>query len=278
MIKKHLILLSMVVYSMTTLAQSSNSHLLFQYYGIYENQSEFSYISQYLVNNNITMAGPDQEKAIIDAHNYYIAHKEEIDIKTKADELIQFRSAVKGAIADGWAKALSSVASIIPTAVAAGEKQREEYEKARNRDKEIQAFLAQHSSQTPYKQYNQNFGQSPVSTNETKRKRVTTSNGYDEPLPTVSSNNTTINNGGSNDRIIQAVYVLGNQLVTCRLRYNSGRIWAYSTSRNTLNQEEWISIQMPETPSPTMSIKDGDYAKNYKYTISGGGMIFYFNM
>lgn len=285
----------------SNMAQTSNSHLLFQYFGANENQSELNYISWVLENNNLTTPGPDQEEAIIEAHNFYLSHKEEIDMSFKAEELIQFRSAVKNAIAAGWARALSSIASSLPTAFAAGQKQQEEYQKKINRDKEIQAYIAQHSSKssTP-KQYTQNFGSTSAMTNSTSRPQVTTSNGFEEPLPSVTNSHTSShNNGGDqpsnsqsnlssyittvtnnvfNERIIQAVYVSGNQLVTCRLRYNSGRVWAYSTSKNPLGKEEWVSIQTPETPTPTMSNRDGDYAKDYKYTISGAGMKFYFNM
>lgn len=282
MIKRNLITLVLAASIFATYAQSSNSHLLFQYFGANENQSEINYISQYLEKNNLTMPGPDQEKAIMEAHNFYITHKEEIDINAKANELILFRSAVKSAIAAGWAQALNSFASSLPAAFAAGQKQQEEYQKKLNRDRDIQAYIAQNSSSTP-KQYTQNFGSTPVMTNTTSRPRVTTSNGFDEPLPSVSQSNSSSNHlGGTNntlnERILQAVYVSGNQLATCRLRYNSGRIWAYSTSKNPLGQEEWVSIQIPETPTPTMSIRDGDNAKDYKYTISGAGMKFYFNM
>lgn len=282
MISKRLFVLYLAASSLATFAQSSKSHLLFLYFGINENQSELNYISDYLEKNNLTMPGPDQEHAIIDAHNYYVTHQEEIDISTKANELIQFRSAVKSVKAAAWAQALGSIASSIPTAIAAGQQQQEEYQKKLNRDNEIQRYIAQHSSNAP-KQYSQNFGSTPTVTNLTTRPQVTTSNGFDEPLSSASQSNTSSKhiggtNNTSNDQIIQAVYVSGHQLVTCRLRYNYGRIWAYSTSKNPLGQEEWVSIQVPETPTPTMSIRDGDKAKDYKYTISGAGMIFYFNM
>lgn len=282
MIKRNLITFVLAASVFATYAQSSNSHLLFQYFGANENQSELYYISQYLEKNNLTMPGPDQEKAIIEAHNYYLVHKEDIDMAIKANELILFRTAVKERKAAMWSQALTSFASALPAAFAAGQQQQEEYQKKLNREREIQAYIAQNSSSTP-KQYTQDFGNTSTVTNTMSRPRVTTSNGYDEPLPSVSQSNSSSNliggtNNTLNERIIQAVYVSGNQLVTCRLKYNSGRIWAYSTSRNQLRQEEWISIQIPETPTPTMSIRDGDYARDYQYTISGGGMKFYFNM
>lgn len=261
------------------MAQTPNSHLLFQYFGANENQSELNYISWVLESNNLTTPGPDQEEAIIELHKFYLSHKEEIDMNFKAEELIQFRSAVKNAIAAGWARAISSITSSLPAAFAAGQKQQEDYQKKINRDREIQTYIAQISSNTP-KQYTQNFGNTPEMSNSTSRPRVTTSNGFDEPLPSVnsSSNHIEETNNNLNERIIQAVYVNGNQLVTCRLSYNGGRIWAYSTSKNPLGQEEWISLQFPETPAQTMSIIDGDNAIDYKYTISSAGMKFYFNM
>ena len=286
MTKRHLITIALVVYSFAIFAQSSNSHLLFQYFGANENQSEIVYISQYLEKNNLTMPGPDQEKAIIEAHDYYLAHKEDIDMAIKANELILFRTAVKERKAAMWSQALtsfaSSLASSLPAAIEAGQKQQEDYQKKLNRDKEIQAYIAQNSSSTPI-QYTQNFGNTPVGTNTITQPRVTTSNGYDTPLPSASYNKTSSidfggTSGNSNEQIIQAVYVSGNQLVTCRLRYNSGRIWAYSTSKNMLNNEEWVSIQTPETPMTTMPLRDGDYAKDYRYTVSGAGKKFYFNM
>lgn len=268
------------------MAQTSNSHLLFQYFGANENQSELDYISWVLESNNLTTPGPDQEEAIIESHKFYLSHKEEIDMKFKAEELIRFRSAVKEMNAAMWSQAVSSMASSLATGIAAGSAaaaaQQEEYQKKLNRNNDILAYISKNSSSAP-KQYTQNFGSTPVMTNSTSRPRVTTSNGFDEPLPSVSQSYSSSNhiegtNNTLNERIIQAVYVSGNQLVTCRLKYNSGRVWAYSTSKNPLGHEEWVSIQIPETPTPTMPIRDGDNAKDYKYTISGAGMKFYFNM
>lgn len=284
------------------MAQTSNSHLLFQYFGTNENQSELNYISWVLESNNLTIPGPAQEEAIMKSHEFYLSHKEEIDMKIKAEELIQFRAIVKENKAAMWSQALSSMASSLATGIAAGSAaasaQQEEYQKKLNRNNEVLAYISQNSSSTP-KQYTQNFGSTPIMTNSTSRPRVTTSNGYDEPLPSTpmtSANNsqsTTYNEStqtSSNfskgisqlstnisEKTIQAVYVQGNQLVSCRLRFMAGKIWAYSTSKDALNRENWNNFY-PDTPSPTMPVRDGNNARDYKYTISGAGMKFYFNM
>lgn len=282
--KKILLVGGMLFYFTSSFSQESNANLLFQYFGIDENQFEINYIASILENNHISES--DRNSAIIEAHEYYIAHKEEIQTTIKANELIMFRDAVKKAKSAAWSQVLTAMATTIatsmPAAIEAGNQQQIEYQEKLNRDRDIQAYVARHSSNTP-KQYTQNFGNTPVGTNTTTRPRVTTSNGYDTPLPSASYNKSSSIDLGrtsvnSNEQIIQAVYVSGNQLVACRLQYNSGHIWAYSTSKNPLGQENWISIQVPETPTPTMSIRDGDKAKDYKYTISGAGMKFYFNM
>ncbi len=278
--KLFLILGMMPLFNVALWAQELHTELLFKFDNLRENQIELDYISLFLQENNLTTNSPDLEKNIMEAHEYYSSHKKEVDFMLKGKELVQFISYHRTRSAAILTQMLGVVATGIQSGIAAGQQQQKEYQKKINREREIQAYIAQNSSSVP-KQYTQNFGSTPVMTYPTSRPRVTTSNGFDEPLPSVSQSNSSSNLIGgtdSNERIIQAVYVSGNQLVTCRLRYNSGRIWAYSTSKNPLGQEEWVSIQIPETPTPTMSIRDGDNAKDYKYTISGGGMKFYFNM
>ena len=80
---KNLISISFVCLCYNLNAQTSNSQLLYQHFGVNENQSELNYISRLLEANNLTIAGPNQEKAITEAHNFYLSHKEEIDMNLK---------------------------------------------------------------------------------------------------------------------------------------------------------------------------------------------------
>lgn len=250
----------LVACSLATFAQSSKSHLLFLYFGINENQSELNYISNYLERNNLTMPGPDQEHAIIEAHNYYVAHQEEIDISTKANELIQFRSAVKSAKAAAWAQALGSIASSIPTAIAAGQQQQEEYQKKINRDNEIQAYITQHSSSTA-KQYTQVFGDVPTGSNNPQAPKVTTSNGLEGPLPSPKSFET-----GSESETMGVIIEKGVRQ-SVRLKVKGDRLeemlvgdpYVYSGNRN------WLPVG--ENGIPTEYKSDGELSKLYKYKV-----------
>lgn len=272
----------MVVYNLTTFAQNSNSHLLFQYYGANENQCEIIYISQYLEKNNYTTPGAVQDKAIEEAHKYYLAHKEDIDMALKANELVAFRSAVKEMNAAMWSQAFSTIASSLATGIAAGNAaataQQEEYQKKLNRNNDILAYISKNSSSTP-KQYTQDFGNTPVETRKTTSPQVTTSNGFDEPLPSAPASIRTDNIGSINagERTIHGVFVYNSLQTVVRLRYFNGQITAYSTSRDALNREQWISIY-PDTPHPTMEIQDGNLARDYKYKVSGDGKVFLFNL
>lgn len=264
------------------MAQTSNSYLLFQHFGINENQSELNYISRLLEENNLTIAGPNQEKAIIEAHNFYLSHKEEIDMNLKAEELVLFRSAVKEATkeakAAAWAQALSAISTSIQSATIAAQQLPNKYQEKKDIDRNIQSYIAQHSHKS-FEIPQQNFGNNNTTSSQTTtRRRVTTSNGYEEPLPSVPSNNTNpeVVKNVSTGNVIQAVYVQGDKLVSCRLNINENRIWGYSTSKDPLSREEWNNFY-PESPVGTMPIKDGNYAKDYKYTISAGGKTFYFN-
>ena len=263
-------------------SQELHTNLFFQYHGVNENQIELEYISIVLQNNNLTPTSSQYERVIMEAHDYYINHKEEIDIAYKANELLEYRSARKAYVAAAWGQALTTIAAGIPSAIAAGQQQQKEYQEKLNRDRKIQDYITQNSSRTPMVTPQQNFGNSLSVNNSHETRHVTTSNGYDTPLPSspsyksVSDTSKKIASSLS-EKVIQAVYVQGNQLVSCKLRFMNGQIWAYSTSKDALNHEEWNNIY-PQSPTPTMSLKDGDNARNYKYTVSSAGMIFYFNM
>ena len=285
--KKMLILGVMPFFNVALWAQELHTELLFQYYGYNENHMEMKFISAILQEHNLTQAGPDQEKAILEAHNYYLNNKDEVDMLIKAKELIEYRAAVKGYKTAGWLSALSQVAAAIPDAVAAGQQRQTEYQEKLNRDKNIQNYIAQHSSNSPTTIPQQNFGtnSNPIEST-TRRMPPRTSNGFDEPLPSAPSysNNitkdasaSTTDNSQASEKIISAVYVQGGQLISCRLRYNSGQIWGYSTSKNAVNRENWIDFY-PQRPTSTMSLLDGDNAKDYKFKIKASGLTFYFNM
>lgn len=204
----------------------------------------------------------------------------------KAKELIEYRAAAKGYKSARVAQILGSVAAVIPSAIEASNRQQMEIEARKIQQNSVNNYIAMHSSnaQIQYSQYSQNFGNTAYNTRSTQQSpRITTSNGYDTPLTSPTSNNSysgsanTSINTNSNEQIISAVYLQGNQLVTCRLRYYSSQIWAYSTSKDALHRENWTNIY-PQTPSQTISIQDGDYARDYKYKVSASGLTFYFNL
>ena len=84
-------------------------------------------------------------------------------------------------------------------------------------------------------------------------------------------------NNQNSERVIQGVYVYGNQLAVIRLRYFGGKITHISTSKDMMGREQWQQIY-PDNPHPTMSIQDGQLAREYKYKISAGGTVIYFNL
>ena len=277
----------MPLFSVALWAQELHTELLFQHYGYNENHMEIKYISAILQERNLTQPGPDQERAISEAHNYYLKNKDDIDMSIKTKELIEYRAAVKSYKTVGWLNAISYVAAGIPDAVAAGQQRQTEYQEKLNRDQNIQNYIAQHSSNSPTTIPQQNFGtNSNTIESTTRRMPPRTSNGFDEPLPSAPSygDNTTQNSSASQtsntqvgEKIISAVYVQGGQLISCRLRYNNGQIWGYSTSKNAINRDNWIDFY-PQRPTSTMSLLDGDNAKDYKFKINASGLTFYFNM
>ena len=286
--KKLLFFLGLIFFSKTLSSQELHPELLFNYYGIDENQMEIQYISLILQNNNLMIQSSEQEKAISEAHNYYLNHKKEIDYSLKEQELIEYRSVVKEINAAAWGNFFGAVANGLPTAFAAGQRQQAENQEKLYQERKIQEYIVQNSSHTSKTIPQQNFGinsDMPNSNNGNRYYKVTTSNGYDEPLPSLAENTTTNNNhqtttnAKSNmpEKIIQAVYVQGNQLVSCRLRFAGGRVWAYSTSKDALNRDIWKDFY-PQSPSSTIQIQDGDNAREYKYKISTSGLTFYFNL
>ena len=294
--KKLLFTTSLFFFCSFLWAQELHTELFFQFHGINENQIELEYISFFLQNNNLTTPSPQYEQAIMSAHDYYINHKEELDIAYKTNELLEYRSARKAYVAAAWGQALSYIAAGIPSVIAGAQQQHAEYQEKLNRERKIQDYIRQYSSTTsmvtPQQNFGnsnslnnsqQNFGNSNSLNNSHNTHHVTTSNGYETPLPSSPTNNSisNISNGIESssmpEKVIQAVYVQGSQLVSCRLRLFTGRITAYSTSKNIMHQEEWNNIY-PESPRQTVSAIDGNLAEDYKYTINSAGMKFYFNM
>lgn len=261
MIKRNLFVIAMVVYNLTTFAQNSNSHLLFQYYGANENQCEIIYISQYLEKNNYTTPGAVQDKAIEEAHKYYLAHKEDIDMALKANELVAFRSAVKEMNAAMWSQAFSTIASSLATGIAAGNAaataQQEEYQKKLNRNNDILAYISKNSSSTP-KQYTQDFGNTPVETRTTTSPQVTTSNGFDEPLSSTNSYST-----GQGTETVGMLVSNGIQQ-NVRLKINGNVIvgrYVGGTVRSPWG-EGWTQENLQGMPTNIQI--DGEWAKMYR--------------
>jgi hypothetical protein len=79
------------------------------------------------------------------------------------------------------------------------------------------------------------------------------------------------------EKVIQGVYVYNNQLALVRLRYYSGKITHFSTSRDMMNREQWQTMY-PDNPHPTNSMLDGQLAREYKYKVSVSGTNVYFNL
>jgi len=79
------------------------------------------------------------------------------------------------------------------------------------------------------------------------------------------------------EKVIQGVYVYNGQLAVVRLRYYEGKITHVSTSRDMMGREQWQTIY-PDTPRQTMSMVDGQLAREYKYKVSVSGTTVYFNM
>lgn len=94
-------------------------------------------------------------------------------------------------------------------------------------------------------------------------------NGYDRSSRSYSHS--------ENEKVIQGVYVNNQQQAIVRLRYIGGKITHYSTSRDILGKENWQPIY-PDNPHPTMSLQDGQMAKEYGYKVSIGGTTVYFNL
>ena len=241
------------------IAQTSNSQLLFQHFGVKENQSELNYISRLLEENKI--AGPNQEKAIIEAHNFYLSHKEEIDMTLKAEELILFRSAVKEAKAAAWTQALGTFATNFSSALSMVQQQQNiELQNKRKKEAEIQSFLARHSTSRP-QQYTQDFGNTPVETTRTKSPRVTTSNGLEEPLPSAKS----FESGSLSEKM--GVKVENGVSQSVRVRVNGDRledIWNGSPLVDKGNKS-WYPVGQNGYHTDYKS--DGELSKLYKYKV-----------
>ena len=298
----------------------NSSYLVNKYYDIPDNKYELIYIFDMLQNNNFANEA-DMEKAVVECHKYFVEHQDEILTSIKADELLQYRNKYQEIRekrrSEMWAPLLSALPGIISNATMAGlnagQLQQQQYQQRLNRDKETQAFLASHSSKPSYKEYKQDFGSAQNTNTKSSYRKVTTSNGFDEPLPSAPASNTpqqnysgvqssnnrrvTTSNGfdeplpsapasirpdnvssiNSGEKVVQGIFVYNSQQAVVRLRYYNGQITAYSTSRDALNREQWISIY-PDTPHLTMEIQDGNLARDYKYKVSGDGKVFLFNL
>ena len=230
--------------------QGNSSYLVLKYYNIPENKYELEFLSALLQNYNFAN-DDDLDKAIAEGHVFFVEHQDEILTAIKSQELLIFRENVQNFHArkreEMWGPILRALPNILSVATAAGIEaglqQQQQYQKKVNRDKDIQTYIAQNSSSTS-KQYTQNFGNTPVGTNTITQPRVTTSNGFDEPLPSapVSKKSDEIVTPNAGERIIPGIFVYNSQQAVVRLKYYSGRITAYSTSKDALNREQWISF------------------------------------
>ena len=263
----------MLLFVTSGFSQESNVNLLFQYFGINENQFELDYISGILDRDGIT-SEMDLETSIEEAHNYFVAHQEKIQTEVKANELMSLIKIGEKEKAEFWSQALSSISSYlssaIPAAIEAGNQQQVEYQKKINRDKDIQAYIAQHSSNTP-KQYTQVFGDMPTRPNDPQSPRVTTSNGFEEPLPSAKSFK------AGTESEVMGVKVDNGIRQSVRLRVNGDRledIWVgdpfvYNGSKS------WFPVG--QNGYPTDYKADGELSKLYKYKamvrIAGSGLI-----
>ena len=175
----------------------NSSYLVFKYFDIPENAYELEFLSSLL--NNFNFANDaDIDKAIVEGHKYFVEHQDEILTEIKSNELIITREEVKEERkklrAEMWAPLFSALPGIISNATIAGlnagQQQQQQYQQKLNRDKEIQAFLASHSSKPSYKEYKQDFGSAQNTNTKSSYRKVTTSNGFDEPLPSAPTSNT----------------------------------------------------------------------------------------
>lgn len=270
---KNLISISFVCLCYNLNAQTSNSQLLYQHFGVNENQSELNYISRLLEANNLTIAGPNQEKAITEAHNFYLSHKEEIDMNLKAEELVLFRSIVKKATkeakAAAWTQALESFVTNFSGALSAAQQQQNiDLQKKLNKEIEIQSVLARHSTSAP-KQYTQNFGSTPVDTITPKSPRVTTSYGLEEPLPSAKSfvpGTETETMGIIIEKGVRKsirLKVIGNSLEA---------MWHSDDPLEYVGNKSWVPVGRLGDNTDYKS--DGELSKMYKYrvTLDHGGV------
>lgn len=264
--------------------------LALKYYDFPENKYENIFLSAFLekfpTNNR-----EELEIVIKEGHKYFIEHQEDILTEIKVNELIESREIGKKDRkkrkaefrAEMWAPLLSALPDIISNATMAAQNaaqmQEQQYQQKINRDNEIQAFLARNSSKTSYAVPQQNFGNFQNTKAKSSNRKATTSNGYEEPLSSasVSTKPDYVGSINAGERVVQGVFVYNSQQTVVKLRFFNGQITAYSTSRDALNREQWISIY-PDTPHPTMDIQDGNLARDYKYKVSGNGRVFYFNL
>lgn len=200
------------------IAQTTNSHLLFQFFGVNENQSEMNYISYVLETNNITTPGPDQEKVITEARNYYRAHKEEIDMNTKAEELVQFRDVVEHVEAEAWLHALGAISGGITGALTAIQQQADKRQETTDDGKKEQSIISQPT--TSYSVQNtQNIG--------------------------TFAGTTAMNSPSSQqpEQTIEAIYAGQGGLNNLLIRVQGDKVVAYCSGRDYQGRQIWDNIQ-----------------------------------
>ena len=248
---------------MSVFSQESNTNLLFQFFGINENQFELDYISSVLGQKNIT-AEKDLEAAVLEIHKYYIEHQEEIQTTVKANELIAFRNAGKKEQAEMWSQALSSIGKSLaigfPAAIEAGNQQQIEYQKKINRDNEIQAYITQHSSKAT-KQYTQVFGDMPTGSNAPQAPRVTTSNGLEDPLPSAKSFET----GPESETM--GVIIENGVRQSVRLKVDGDRLESMLVGDPFVDTGNRSWLPVGKNGIPTEYKTDGEISKLYKYKV-----------
>ena len=145
----------------------------------------------------------DLKKSIIEGHDYFVENQDRLLMNLKTNELLQERERIKSANKkyreerakqrkETWGPLLEGLSNVLAVALVTGveasqQQQQTDYQNRISNDRKTQAYIAQHSSITP-KQYSQDFGNNANEIARTTTPRVTTSNGFEEPVSFRNSN------------------------------------------------------------------------------------------
>lgn len=243
--------------------QDDSTHLVLKFYNIPENKYELEFLS--IILNNCNFANDaDLDKAIVEGHKYFVEHQDEILTEIKSQELLIFRDNIqnfhKRLRAERWSAFISVLPGILSNAtvaaVQAGQQQQIEYQEKLNRDKKIQTYIAQHSSKQT-KQYQQDFGRySNVASINSPR--VTTSNGFDEPLSSPNSYST-----GQGTETVGIMVSNGSQQ-NVRIKVNGNTIVGIYVGGNVRSPlgDGWSQTNIQGIPTNIQL--DGEWSKMYK--------------